>query len=283
MSKEDNVESEVKQAVEALDNSKEEEKEPDENLSQENKVSPIEEKAREMGWRPKDEWEGDPDEWRDAKEFVDRKPLYEKIDHQNREIKEMRKAINALQGHYQKVRETEYARAMEDLRTEYKKALREGDEDKIIEAQEKMADVKAEQKAAEIAAKQAQKTAPNLSPEFVKWVESNSWYGQDQEMRILADQIGVSFVRSNPEKTAQDMLNYVSKRMRNLYPEKFRNLNRDKESLVDTGSSGSKKLVTKKDDFTLTDEEVTVMKALVRQGVMTEEEYKQDIKKIRKV
>ena len=39
-------------------------------------TNPYEGQAREMGWRPKDEWEGEPEKWRDAKEFVERGELY---------------------------------------------------------------------------------------------------------------------------------------------------------------------------------------------------------------
>ena len=43
-------------------------------------TNPYEGEAREMGWRPKEEWQGEPEKWRDAKEFVERGELYGKID-----------------------------------------------------------------------------------------------------------------------------------------------------------------------------------------------------------
>jgi hypothetical protein len=51
----------------------------------------IEQRAAEQGWRPQDEWDGEPDDWRTAREFLDRGEFFKKIDEQNRTIKELRK------------------------------------------------------------------------------------------------------------------------------------------------------------------------------------------------
>lgn len=40
-------------------------------------VADHETKAREMGWTPKEEFKGDPDKWVDAKDWVERAPLYD--------------------------------------------------------------------------------------------------------------------------------------------------------------------------------------------------------------
>lgn len=46
--------------------------------------APYEAKALEMGWRPKEEWDGPEEDFIDAKEYVRRKSLFEKIEHQNK-------------------------------------------------------------------------------------------------------------------------------------------------------------------------------------------------------
>lgn len=45
---------------------------PPDEVSEETTAPEIEDKARKMGWRPLDEFHGNPDEWRDAEEFVRR-------------------------------------------------------------------------------------------------------------------------------------------------------------------------------------------------------------------
>jgi len=45
--------------------------------------------ARESGWKPKDEWDGDPTEWVSAEEFNRRGEYLRKIHNQNRKIKQL--------------------------------------------------------------------------------------------------------------------------------------------------------------------------------------------------
>ena len=43
-------------------------------------LSAVEQKAIEMGWKPKDNFDGEETDFIDAAEFVRRKPLFDKID-----------------------------------------------------------------------------------------------------------------------------------------------------------------------------------------------------------
>lgn len=237
----------------------------------------VEVKALEMGWRPKEEFDGDESEFIDAQEFVRRKPLFDKIDTVGRELRETRKALKALQTHHSKVREVEYQRAMEELREQKKEALREGDEDKLVMIDEQIADAKASEKMAQFEAKQ-QASQPH--PGFVQWVERNKWYAQDGELRSAADQIGVAYAAANPDLHPDEVLKYLEGRIKKLYPEKFQNPNKSRPSVVEGGSkvSGGTK---KEDSFDLTEEERKAMNTFVRQNIMTKEEYIAEIKKVR--
>ena len=44
----------------------------------------YEQRASAEGWVPKEEWTGDPAQWRPAKEFLDRGELFKKIEEQVR-------------------------------------------------------------------------------------------------------------------------------------------------------------------------------------------------------
>ena len=110
-------------------------------------VDPYEEEAREQGWKPQDEYEGDPNKWRPAKEFVERGELFGKIDSLGKELKETRKALKMLQDHHSKVKETEFDRAVTELKGLQKKHLEEGNSDEYIKTTELLTDLKAEQKA----------------------------------------------------------------------------------------------------------------------------------------
>ena len=115
-------------------------------VTQTESTNPYDKQAREMGWRPKEEWEGEPEKWRDAKEFVERGELYNKIDSVGRELKETRKALKMLQEHHSKVRETEFNRAVAELKAAQKKHLEDGNADEYLKATELLTDIKADQK-----------------------------------------------------------------------------------------------------------------------------------------
>ena len=88
-----------------------------EQTNQESKQSYYEVTAREQGWVPKEEYQGDPEKWRGAKEFVERGELFGKIDSMGKELKETRKALKMLQEHHSHVQEAEYKRAVDEPKT----------------------------------------------------------------------------------------------------------------------------------------------------------------------
>jgi hypothetical protein len=105
-------------------------------------VDPYEQQAKEQGWKPKEEFQGDPSNGARAKEFVDRGELFGKIDTLGRELKETKKALQMLQEHHSKVRETEYNKALLELKTLQKKHLEEGNSDGYLETTELLTDLK---------------------------------------------------------------------------------------------------------------------------------------------
>ena len=86
----------------------------------------VESKAKDMGWRPLEDFDGNPDEFIDAGEFVRRKPLFDKIETTTKQLKNVSKSLDYLKEHYQKVKETEYNRAIADLNAQRKTAKKEG-------------------------------------------------------------------------------------------------------------------------------------------------------------
>lgn len=250
------------------------------NEDQQDGPSSAEQRALEMGWRPKEEFDGDEDSFIDAKEFVRRKPLFDKIEYQSRELKEVKKALRFLQDHHEKVKETEFTRAVNALKAAKKQAFEEGNADLIVELDEQLDDVKAAQQAFKVTEQQA-KVGDAIHPNFVSWVENNSWYAQDTELRSFADASGLAYAKANPSLSPEDVLKYVTKRVKTAFPEKFRNPLRDKQNIVEGSSSAPKGKKT--DNYELSEEEERTMKTFVRQGIMTKESYIAELKKVKGV
>lgn len=239
--------------------------------------STIEDRAREQGWKPKEEFEGDASKWVSAETFVAKGELIDRIEQLGKKLKDSDKTIAMLKEHHAKVKETEFKKAVEFLKQQKKQAYESGDVDKILELDDKIAEVRETQKAQK-QQDQVDET-PESHPAFQSWVSENKWYESDSEMRADADAFGEAYARNNTDKTPQEVLEYVSKKIKKAYPEKFTNPNRNKPTGVESGSGNRQG--SSRDNFTLTEEEAKVMNTFVRNGVMTKEEYLSEVKRMR--
>ncbi len=241
-------------------------------------VDSYTQQALEQGWKPKEEYQGDPGKWKEAKEFVERGELFKKIDTMGKELKETRRALQMLKEHHNKVKEVEYSKAVNELKQLQKKHLEEGNSDGYLETTELLTDLKAEQKAREVV-QEVTPTQPD--PRFVSWVTDNKWYNSDPEMRQFADAVGMGYAQTNRNLSPEEVLAYVTKEVKERFKDKFVNPNRTKSTLV--GSSNTSAGTSTKNDIELTDDERRVMNTFIRTGVLTKEEYLSEIKRMRSV
>jgi hypothetical protein len=238
-------------------------------------VSAIEQKALEMGWRPKEDFQGSEDEFIDAKEFVRRQPLFEKIEAQNRQIKNVTKALSQLKEHYTKVREVEYENALKDLKSQRREALTAGDGDAFEKLDDKI-------KEAETQKEHLEKLNIDIPqqeeahPEFVSWKTRNRWYDTVGYMKEFADSEGRRLHSSGMKPEA--VLREVEKLVKAEFPNKFRNPNKDAAPDVERSGGGTKRTG---EGFEMNEQERKVMNDLVRQKVMTKEQYIADLKKVK--
>lgn len=243
--------------------------------------SPIEEKARSQGWVSKDEWVASgkhPDEWRSAREYAERGELFEEIHKLKEDGKQTSRAFRALVEHHKKVRETAVKEALEQLKAQRREAMLNHDLDVVEAIEEKMEQVKTAP--ADLPDVEIPEQPKGPTPTFKAWHKKNSWYelqGDHEESRI-ADVIGATFKKNNPDATEEEFLEHVEKRIAKRFPELFENKTAPKTPEVGS-NSGNK--TGSGDSFKLTPEEERICKQLVEQDVMTRKEYIDEIKKVR--
>jgi hypothetical protein len=204
---------------------------------------------------------------------LDRGELFKKIEDQNRTIKEFKRALDDLKGHHAKTRETEYARAIQALKAQKIAALEDGDAAAVVKLDDQIDLVKDEQSKLKQAAFQPQE---QVNPEFTNWVDKNKWYETSQPMRAYADALGRDLAYKG--LAPGEVLKEVERQVRDEFPQKFRNANRDKPGAVE---SSTNKGVKGNNDVSLSDDERRVMQRFVRTGVMTEKEYMTELKRIK--
>lgn len=248
----------------------------DENQEQQQapEHSPAEIQALEQGWVPKEEFAGDEHKWVDAGEFLRRGELFQKIDSQNRKLKEIEKTFQAYKTHAERVEENAYKRALDDLKQKKVEALENADAKAVVQIDDEISDLKTKQ--AEIA---NVSVSEDPHPEFQAWTEQNTWYTNSEPMRAYADALGRTLARQG--KSPSDVLKEVSKAVREEFPNKFRNPNRDKASAVESGEKSTSNANTSKSRISLSEDETRIMNTLVRGGHITKEKYMADLAAIK--
>ena len=242
-------------------------------------VDPTEVDAREQGWVSKEEWvaSGRPaDEHRSAKEFVERGELYKSIHSTKRELKQTQAVLNALQGHHKMVYEKAYQQAYNDLKMQKRMAIREGDLEALEVVEDKMEQLQRDRVREVQAFNQAQAAAQStgIPDEFQSFVDKNPWYMTDKAMRNEADAAGFIFLNNGGDRS--QLFQHVEKEMKRKFPEKLGVKRAAPNAVAPTSRQGQS---GKQADVELNETERDIMKQFVRMGVMTEAQYKQELKK----
>lgn len=237
-------------------------------------IDTIEDQARDQGWVPKDEFQGEEHKWVEAGEFIRRGELFKKIEQVSKSAKRTEQTLEQFKSHYLKMQEIANKNAIDQLRKERKEARDSGDFDKVDELEEKMDEVKsnAETSKREIL---AATEVPEIYPEVSAWVDRNDWYNRDMPMKAYADTIAIQLNKQGI--SGNELLKGIDAEIRKAFPGKFSNPNRDRPGSVE--GSTVPKGISRKDSFELSDQERRVMKNLVENKVLTEAEYITDLKK----
>lgn len=174
-------------------------------------IDPVEAAAREKGWKPQDEWEGDPADWRDAKTFMDRESFFKKINSQKREIKELQKTLQQLAEHQSKLAKVERENAIRELQSKRKEALQDGDLETVDRLNDHIAEIKAAPDPVPV------QTTPTSNPDLEDFLERNPWFTQDSDLREMAEGIAVKYISDKQNNrqtfTATDVYEYVESKM----------------------------------------------------------------------
>jgi len=214
-------------------------------------VEPVEpqvsghiEKAMEGGWKPLEEWDGDPEDWVDAKTFNQRGEYMERIKAQSSLLKKYEKKLSKVEAemqtlaeHHRKVAEIEREKALNELKDLKRQALDLGDSTKVVEIDDKIDDIKR----SKIESPKTTDTPTTLHPEVVEWIEENPWYESDKALQGAANAILEDITNNNPElknKPAK-VLAMMKEQLEDEFPNKFKR--RTSAVAEPSNNDGSKK------------------------------------------
>ena len=238
-------------------------------IQEQPEVNEIEQQAREMGWKPKEEYEGDPTRWVSAEIYVARAPLYEELERRGKETKRLRQDIEVLKQNYSKMEEAAYKRALSSLKEQRKEAILNNELERVVEIDDQIEELK------EVKPTQPQVDLSDVQEKVNLWLQENKWYNEDQDLREYADGVGLALGRKN--LPPDEVLEQVAQKVKKMFPEKFQK--KPSAPKVEMTPSGGK--LKPADRVELTEDERKSMRTFVRQGLMTEEQYIEQIKQMR--
>ncbi len=244
--------------------------------------SPMESQARGQGWVTSDEWveQGkEADEWVDAKTFNMRGEFFDKIHSQKREIQDLKVVVDDLKQLNSKVAEKERDKVIKELKEAKVRALEEEDHAAVVDIDEELADMRTE------SAKPAE--APVIDQaqfqnDFNNWRSGNEWYDSDTDLQVYADAIGNRLAQqSNGSMSYQEIFVEVGKKVRESFPHKFQNSNRQKQTVSSTTRTSKSSVKGSNKTFDdLNEDQQRIAKRFDRLGVKSVADYIIDLEEL---
>ena len=158
--------------------------------------------------------------------------LAKKMFEENKKLKER---LNYGETAYVDTVKQAAAQELEAAKSEFKLAYESGDADRLLEAQERMTNAKLRMDKAETYEYQKKNTLqepevevqipqsrPNTPDQrALAWQQSNTWFGQDEEMTSLALGLHEKLVRSGVPAGSDEYYKRIDNTMRKRFPENF--------------------------------------------------------------
>jgi hypothetical protein len=234
----------------------------------------TEKEALAMGWTPKEKFRGNPEKWDDADAYVRRgkeimpilaatnKRLKDEVAKNKADLAEMRASMESYKAFQKEVveglskqRDESYAKAVADLKAARVEARRDGDDAKVDDLSDALADLKLEaaKKASEKPNTETKRTGPpdfTKTPEMKAWMADNKdWFGVEdddwkEEKSVYAVAQGQLIRQKNPNITVEEFLERVQAKLDKFFPDEPSSRKTDEDdrparSKVESGRRGS--------------------------------------------
>jgi hypothetical protein len=249
-----------------------------------NDLPDVKELATQLGWREDHKGE----DAVDAVTYILRsKDIQKSMSQHNKDLKEQLQALNssvsALKAHNESVYKAEVKKLEAEvtaLKKERRSAIELADINKVEELDKQIDELQKDINTPKIVEKQS--VAQTANSVYDEWIKDNQWYLEDDEMAKFADNIAQQYVGAPLNR----IYTLVKNRVQEVFPDKFEVVKPasqvktpigPKSPVERSSTKGNNVSFTKAD---LTPDQVQIMTQFVRGGIMTEEQYINDIAKM---
>ena len=224
------------------------------------------------------------DERRAKEEAVRQQQEYERVTQQlMEENKKLKGNVNKNQTALLEQAKKNTAIESENAKRAYKEAYESGDSDAVLEAQDKLTNVKlkserlanfkipALQEEETPVQQEVEQTAPTVQVDerAADWQKTNSWFGSDDEMTSLALGLHNKLVKQGVSPQSDEYYETIDTRMRQVFPDNFEDAEPKRKTQVVAPASRS----TAPKKVTLTRTQVQIAKRLG----LTPEQYARQV------
>ena len=195
-------------------------------------MSEVERKARELGWKSKEEREAEGKSnsyFVEPDEYVRRKPLFDRIETQNRELRDLKEAQRKQQEYLAKVRKESYDQALRDIEARREMAVQEADTIEFRRLDDQHRKIQEDLRNDPMV---NQVQAPGLSEDLQAFVGRNqSWYNEanpeNAKMKAAAEAVDTYLTRQakidNRQIDVREHLSAIESEVKRLFPHRFSN------------------------------------------------------------
>jgi len=280
----------------------------DEDADDSNKVrqqtsgdpDPSEALAAKKGWVPKEKFKGPAEQWVDAETFLDRganfsatlKSELAAVRAELEAFKGTAKAFAEFQASILAQKDAELRSVITDLRKQKSMATREGDDDLVIEIEDRIALLKEE--AATVKTTVQEETLVAKSPEptvtdfehpvIAEWIsEGNEWFRDDKKLYDYAIAVGNELVKADSNLRGRKLLDRVRLEMEQEFPRRFKAMATSQGQPQNPVNSASRSAGTRtptipggKSERDLPAEDLRLMKQFIKEGWVTKDKFLAD-------
>ena len=178
-----------------------------------------EERALAMGWKPKEDWHGDDEDWTPAREYVRVGEVLESNRRLQSRIDRNEADFNSRLDSVQEFHRNQLQMQRENLEAKRDKAAEDGDMEDYREANAEIKKLDEQQTTTQ---QQPTTGIPiTETPEVKAYLQSNPWIAGNDPKAVFARQKFIDFIeanKTNQQATVADALNYMENQVNEFYP-----------------------------------------------------------------
>ncbi len=193
--------------------------------------SEEEDKARQGGWVPKEEFKGDPDLWKSAKQFNDYGQLLDVTHQQKRKIQKLVETTEDLLRSMHSIKDRSYQEALHTIKAQRAEAISIGDQDtaeKLFQAEKNL-----------IPPAPINQTPPEMIEQGVKFGQENKWLKNPNDALCTDIERRMSTYAYEREKQMLtegleygNILSTIKEEVQKGFPDYFRNFQSPQNTVV---------------------------------------------------